>query len=216
MNVRAVTASLDAATGVQHRQRAPGSERARERRREDQDAGKGLGRRLHAQEAGPQFPEQAGATDARAHGDAEEPFDAAAAERATLGELARIEVELGLHPQQRRRVPGEPAANPEVAAVELLPGGRRDLNAGVEPRLTLRRSAARPRQHRRRAHDERCNDMSPTHGLCLLLVEDGAKPRAPLVKDRTARPPGSAGRRRAADGACHLRHRPRPRSAALT
>ena len=28
--------------------------------------------------------------------------------------------------------------------------------------------------------------------MCLILVEGGAKPLAPLVKDRTARPPGGA------------------------
>ena len=35
--------------------------------------------------------------------------------------------------------------------------------AGLEPRLILRGSAARRRQYRRRAHDERSDDVSPAH-----------------------------------------------------
>ena len=100
MNVRARHRRLDATADVDHGERAAGRQRARQRRREDQDARERPRRFVDAKETGPQLAEEPDAIEAWPGGDAEEPFDAATAERASLWELAWIEVEFGLDAEQ--------------------------------------------------------------------------------------------------------------------
>jgi hypothetical protein len=67
-------------------------------------------------------------------------------------------------------VPGEPAADTEVAAVRTAASGGHDLSAGVEPRLALRRSTARPASiaadHTKSASD----DVSLAHAFILHVT----------------------------------------------
>ena len=154
--VRGVTeASMPPPTSITQ-QRVACRERARERRREDQDARERPWRLAHAKEPGPQLAEQPHPVEARPGRHAEQAFDATPAEGAPLGELAGIEVEFGLDTQQRKRVPCEPSAEPEVAAVELFQRRGDDLPTGIERRVAaLSRGGAPPRQQHRRTNHER-------------------------------------------------------------
>src|SRR5258705_2081745 len=142
---------LDTAAGVEREHRASGRKLARQRRRKNQDAGDRL---AAGRQAGrPQHCEGTHAGEPRASGNAEESFDATAAERDAAGGRERtwIDVHLRFDPNQIDRMPRESPAETDVSRIDLARVRRGALRAGVKALLRIR---ARARGHEEEENHE--------------------------------------------------------------
>jgi hypothetical protein len=113
--------------------RVAAGQRARQRRREDRNAGNRLVGAAEIQEAGTGLDERPKAGEARADGDAEEPFKAVAAKRYAVGrEVARLPGQVGIDANEGRRLPRQAAAAADIGAFDVAELRGRQVHRGLE------------------------------------------------------------------------------------
>src|SRR5438128_2679550 len=125
---------FEAAADVKRKEGIARTERACERRWEDEDAAERPRRFAERDEAGPQLRERPHATDAGAHRRAEQSFQTTATERGRIRKVAGIDRDLAFQPHEAGWIPRQPAAEPSIGPIELARDRRRHVDAKLRAR----------------------------------------------------------------------------------